>query len=89
MTQITDEDEQAIAKMLDPVDMTGVVTRSPMQEAWMMYRKNIPAMFGLVTLILILLVTLYGSFIYSVCGKVSLNKGLYRVSCCSCLFHGI
>ncbi len=57
-------DDEAIAKMLDPVDMSGVVARSPMQEAWRMYRKNIPAMFGLFTLTSILLATLYGTFLY-------------------------
>ena len=59
----TATEEDAIAKMLDPVDMSNVVTRSPMQEAWYMYRRNIPAMFGLIILTVILLITLYGSFI--------------------------
>lgn len=40
-------------------------SQSPMREAWNMYRKNIPAMAGLVMLTVILAVTLYGSFIFS------------------------
>lgn len=53
-----------LSALNDPVDMSQVISRSPAQEAWIMFRKNIPAMFGLVMLIVILLVTLYGSFLY-------------------------
>lgn len=59
------DNEEAIAKMLDPVDMSDVVTRSPLQEAWYSFRRNIPAMAGLVVLVAIILTTLYGTFIYS------------------------
>ncbi len=59
------ETEDAIAKMLDPVDLSNVVTRSPGQEAWYMFRRNIPAMIGLMVLVIIILLTLYGTFFYS------------------------
>ncbi|MEM1313402.1 MAG: ABC transporter permease [Pseudomonadota bacterium] len=36
---------------------------SPAREAWRMYRRNIPGMVGLATLLAIVLVTLYGTFV--------------------------
>ena len=39
--------------------------QSPMAEAWRMFRRNIPAMFGLIILILIILTTLYGAFVFT------------------------
>ena len=39
--------------------------QSPMAEAWRMFRRNIPAMFGLIILILIILITLYGAFVFT------------------------
>ena len=38
---------------------------SPGLEAWRMFRRNIPAVFGLVLLIVIFLTTLYGALIYN------------------------
>lgn len=37
---------------------------SPAREAWRMFRRNIPALFGVVILAGIILITLYGTFIY-------------------------
>ncbi len=38
---------------------------SPTLEAWRMFRRNIPAVFGLVLLIVIILATLYGALFYN------------------------
>lgn len=38
---------------------------SPLLEAWRMYRRNIPALFGTVMLTLIIAATLYGTFFYT------------------------
>ena len=38
---------------------------SPLLEAWRMYRRNIPALFGTVMLTLIVAATLYGTFFYT------------------------
>ena len=40
--------------------------QSPMAEAWRMFRRNIPAMCGLIILIMIILTTLYGAFFANV-----------------------
>ncbi|WP_342773444.1 ABC transporter permease [Aliishimia ponticola] len=53
------------AALNDPVDMSQITIRSPGREAWDMFRSNIPAMAGLIILLTILGVTLYGSFIYT------------------------
>ncbi|THH37473.1 ABC transporter permease [Aliishimia ponticola] len=45
--------------------MSQITIRSPGREAWDMFRSNIPAMAGLIILLTILGVTLYGSFIYT------------------------
>ena len=39
--------------------------QSPMAEAWRMFRRNIPAMFGLFIMIMIILITLYGAFVFT------------------------
>lgn len=38
---------------------------SPMREAWRMFRRNVPAVAGLAILIIIILATLYGHFLYA------------------------
>ena len=48
--------------LADPIEQN--VSRSPMREAWHMFRKNIPAMFGLILMIAILGMTLYGTLLF-------------------------
>lgn len=48
--------------LADPIKEN--VSRSPMREAWHMFRKNIPAMFGLILMIAILGMTLYGTLLF-------------------------
>lgn len=43
---------------------TEFTAESPGLEAWRMFRRNIPAVFGLVLLIAIILATLYGALLY-------------------------
>lgn len=38
---------------------------SPMREAWRMFRRNIPALFGVAILTAIILMTIYGTFFYA------------------------
>ena len=51
--------------MTDVTDTPVAKSHSPAGEAWRMYRKNIPAMFGTVLMMLILGMTLYGTFFYT------------------------
>lgn len=39
--------------------------QSPLREAWIMFRRNKPALFGMAILFLIILATLYGAFIFT------------------------
>jgi len=47
------------------VERTADAAQSPGREAWRMFVRNKTALFGLVLLIVILALTLYGAFIYS------------------------
>ncbi|MFD1507845.1 ABC transporter permease [Lacimonas salitolerans] len=49
--------------MSDPTDT--YKAQSPAREAWRMFRRNIPALAGTAMLTVIVLATLYGSFIYT------------------------
>ncbi len=40
------------------------IAQSPSREAWRMFRRNLPAVFGLGLLIAIIVITLYGAFLY-------------------------
>ncbi len=46
-------------------DMTDYKAESPAREAWRMFRRNVPALAGVVILGIIVLLTLYGQFFYS------------------------
>jgi len=39
--------------------------QSPLREAWIMFRRNKPALFGMAILFLVILATLYGAFIFT------------------------
>ncbi len=39
--------------------------QSPLREAWRMFRRNIPALIGVAILFVIIVATLYGTFLYS------------------------
>ena len=44
---------------------TSAEAQSPLREAWIMFRRNKPALFGMAILFLIILATLYGAFIFT------------------------
>ncbi len=46
-------------------DILNAGAESPALEAWRMFRRNIPALFGVVMLTVIVAATLYGTFFYS------------------------
>ncbi len=45
--------------------MSDYQAQSPMLEAWRMFRRNVPALVGVLILTVIILATLYGQFIYT------------------------
>ena len=45
--------------------MSDYQAQSPMLEAWRMFHRNVPALVGVLILAIIILVTLYGQFIYT------------------------
>ncbi len=45
--------------------MSDYQAQSPMLEAWRMFRRNVPALVGVLILAVIILATLYGQFIYT------------------------
>ena len=45
-------------------DTTEFTAQSPAREAWRMFRRNIPALCGVVMLSLIILMTIYGTLFY-------------------------
>ncbi|RFP88547.1 ABC transporter permease [Rhodobacteraceae bacterium 63075] len=46
-------------------DMTDYKAESPAREAWRMFRRNVPALAGVLILGIIVLLTLYGQFFYA------------------------
>jgi peptide/nickel transport system permease protein len=51
--------------MSDSATTTTVEAQSPLREAWIMFRRNKPALVGMAILSLIILATLYGAFIFT------------------------
>ena len=51
--------------MSDSATTTTAEAQSPLREAWIMFRRNKPALVGMVILSLIILATLYGAFIFT------------------------
>ena len=45
--------------------MSDYQAQSPMLEAWRMFRRNVPALVGVLILAVIILATLYGQFLYT------------------------
>ena len=51
--------------MSDSATTTTAEAQSPLREAWIMFRRNKPALVGMAILSLIILATLYGAFIFT------------------------
>ena len=51
--------------MSDSATTTTAEAQSPLREAWIMFRRNKPALVGMAILLLIILATLYGAFIFT------------------------